>query len=156
MAKNLKQQAAIAISKKKKVAKARDGKVMKTSIKDPEGNIVRTKTNKKTGMTKTVVKYSDPTSAGRRREVSRSFDPSQIEVYQKNPNLITEDFEPTMKKGGNWIKGAIKKPGALRASLGVKKGEKIPAGKLKDAAKKGGKLGMRARLTITLKKMRSK
>jgi hypothetical protein len=30
------------------------------------------------------------------------------------------------KKGG-FIKDAIKKPGALRKSLGVKKGEKIPA-----------------------------
>ena len=30
----------------------------------------------------------------------------------------------------NWIKGAIKKPGALRKSLGVKKGEKIPAAKI--------------------------
>lgn len=60
------------------------------------------------------------------------------------------------KKGGNWIQGAIKKPGALRESLGVKKGEKIPASKLKAAAKKGGKLGQRARLAITLKKLRSK
>ena len=25
----------------------------------------------------------------------------------------------------NWIKGAIKKPGALRKSMGVKKGEKM-------------------------------
>ena len=30
----------------------------------------------------------------------------------------------------NWIKGAIKKPGALRKSMGVKKGEKIPAEKI--------------------------
>ena len=33
------------------------------------------------------------------------------------------------KKGGStdkWIQGAIKKPGALRKSLGVKSGEKIP------------------------------
>jgi len=30
----------------------------------------------------------------------------------------------------NWIKGAIKKPGALRKSMGVKKGEKIPAAKI--------------------------
>jgi hypothetical protein len=35
-----------------------------------------------------------------------------------------------------WIQSAIKKPGALRKSLGVKKGEKIPAGKLAKAAKK--------------------
>ena len=51
---------------------------------------------------------------------------------------------------------AVKKPGALRKSLGVKKGQKIPAGKLKAAAKKGGKLGQRARLAMTFKKMRKK
>jgi len=53
----------------------------------------------------------------------------------------------------NWIKGAIKKPGALRKSLGVKKGEKIPQTKLKAAAKKPGKLGRRARMAMTLKKL---
>ena len=37
-----------------------------------------------------------------------------------------------------WIQKAIKKPGALRKSLGVKKGEKIPAKKLAAAAKKKG------------------
>lgn len=55
-----------------------------------------------------------------------------------------------------WIQKAIKKPGALRKELGIKKGEKIPASKLKKAAKKGGKLGRRARLAETLKKMRKK
>jgi len=50
-----------------------------------------------------------------------------------------------------WVQKAIKKPGALRASLGVKKGKDIPAKKLKAAAKKGGKLGQRARLAETLK-----
>ena len=35
-----------------------------------------------------------------------------------------------------FIQKAIKKPGALRKSLGIKKGEKIPASKLKAAAKK--------------------
>ncbi len=59
------------------------------------------------------------------------------------------------KKGGkvNWIKDAIKKPGALRESMGVKKGEKIPAKKLAVAAKKPGKMGQRARLAQTLKKL---
>jgi hypothetical protein len=157
MAKSRAQQAAIAISKKK-LAKAKNGKVVKTSVSDPEGNVVKTKTNKRTGMTKTVVKYADPKSAGMRREVTRTFDPSQVEVYKKNPNMMTEDFAPagTMKKGGNWIKGAIKKPGALRESLGVKKGKKIPKSTLEAAAKKGGKLGMRARLAITLGKLRKK
>ena len=55
-----------------------------------------------------------------------------------------------------WIQKAIKKPGALRKELKVKKGKKIPAKKLKAAAKKGGKLGQRARLAETLKKMRKK
>jgi hypothetical protein len=53
----------------------------------------------------------------------------------------------------NWIKDAIKKPGALRAELGVKKGEKIPAKKLAAAAKKPGVEGKRARLAETLKKL---
>lgn len=60
-----------------------------------------------------------------------------------------------MKKGGKvgdkWIQKAIKKPGALKKSLGVKKGETIPAGKLAKAAKAPGKMGQRARLAQTLK-----
>ena len=58
-----------------------------------------------------------------------------------------------MATNKNWISGAIKKPGALRASLGVKKGDPIPSAKLAAAAKKPGKLGQRARLAQTLKKM---
>jgi hypothetical protein len=53
----------------------------------------------------------------------------------------------------NWIAGAIKKPGALRAAMGVKKGETIPAAKLAAAAKKPGGMGQRARLAQTLKKL---
>jgi hypothetical protein len=53
-----------------------------------------------------------------------------------------------------WIQKAVKKPGALREALGVKKGEKIPAGKLAAAAKKPGKMGQRARLAQTLKGMK--
>lgn len=54
----------------------------------------------------------------------------------------------------NWIAGAVKKPGALRKELDVKKGAKIPAKKLAVAAKKGGKEGERARLAETFKKMK--
>jgi hypothetical protein len=53
-----------------------------------------------------------------------------------------------------WIQKAIKKPGALRKELGVKEGMTIPEKKLEKAAKAGGKLGQRARLAETLKKMR--
>lgn len=50
-----------------------------------------------------------------------------------------------------WIQNAIKHPGALHRELGVPEGKKIPAKKLGMAAKKGGKLGKRARLAETLK-----
>ena len=53
----------------------------------------------------------------------------------------------------NWIKDAIKKPGALRKQLGVKEGEKIPTAMLEKASKAKGKLGQRARLAKTLRKM---
>ena len=52
-----------------------------------------------------------------------------------------------------WIQKAIKKPGALRESMGVKKGETIPAAKLAAVAKKPGKMGQRARLAQTLRKL---
>jgi len=54
----------------------------------------------------------------------------------------------------NWIAGAIKKPGALRAKLGAKAGKPIPAKKLAAAAKKPGVVGKRARLAETLKGMK--
>lgn len=53
-----------------------------------------------------------------------------------------------------WIQKAIKKPGSLRKTLGVKEGEKIPQSKLDAAAKKKGKTGQRARLAKTLRKMK--
>ena len=54
----------------------------------------------------------------------------------------------------NWIAGAIKKPGALRRALKVKSGKRITVKRLRSAAKKGGKLGRRARLAITLGRLR--
>ena len=70
----------------------------------------------------------------------------------------------------NWIQGAIKKPGALRNQLGVKKGDKIPEKKLdrvsrklekkakgaKKLTKNELKLSRRVSLAKTLKKMRRK
>jgi hypothetical protein len=52
-----------------------------------------------------------------------------------------------------WIAKAIGHKGALRKELGAKKGKPIPKKKLEVAAKKGGKIGKRARLAETLKKM---
>lgn len=62
---------------------------------------------------------------------------------------------PAFAGGGkNFIAGAIKKPGALRAQLKAKPGEPIPEKKLAKAAKAPGKLGQRARLAETFKKMK--
>lgn len=60
-------------------------------------------------------------------------------------------LKQTGKGAYKWIAGAIKKPGALRKALGAK--DNIPVKKLAVAAKKGGKLGRRARLAITLKRL---
>jgi len=54
----------------------------------------------------------------------------------------------------NFIAGAIKHPGALHRELGVPQGQKIPPGKIAAAAKKGGKLGQRARFAQTLAHLR--
>ncbi len=60
-------------------------------------------------------------------------------------------------KDGKWIQGAIKKPGALRKTLGAKKGEPIPAAKLEKATHSPNKkTAARARLAETLKKMKKK
>lgn len=61
-----------------------------------------------------------------------------------------------MKKGGKWIQGAIKHPGALHKELHVPAGKKIPKAKLAKAAKAKGKEGKRARLAMTLSKLRKK
>ena len=53
-----------------------------------------------------------------------------------------------------WIQKAIKKPGALRKSLHVAKGKKIPTSKLKKAEhSKNPTIKKRAVLAETLKKM---
>lgn len=79
--------------------------------------------------------------------------PSKMGKGVKKARRDDTDFTQYAEGGKvkNWIAGAIKKPGALRAELGVKAGEKIPAKKLASAAKKSGKIGQRARLAETLK-----
>ncbi len=54
-----------------------------------------------------------------------------------------------------WIQDAVKKPGALRAALHVKKGEKIPEKKLQKAEhSKNPTMKKRAVLAETLSKMK--
>jgi hypothetical protein len=80
--------------------------------------------------------------------------PSKMPKGKVKPRRDNTDFTQYATGGKvNWIQDAIKKPGSLRKSLKVKAGEKIPAGKLASAAKKSGKIGQRARLAQTLKKL---
>lgn len=54
------------------------------------------------------------------------------------------------KLGDKFIQGMHMKKGALHRQLGIPEGKKIPQKALKKAARKGGKLGKRARLAETL------
>ncbi len=92
----------------------------------------------------------------------------QLKSLDKNKNgkLDKEDFKllrskkksskEEVKEGEKWIQKAIhpSKKGSLKKALGVKKDETIPTKKLKSAAKKSGKTGQRARLAMTLKKLK--
>lgn len=55
-----------------------------------------------------------------------------------------------------WMQDLDLKKGALKKSLGVKKGKNIPAKELNAAAKKGGLTGKRARLAKVFKASKKK
>lgn len=61
-------------------------------------------------------------------------------------------------KRNKWIGKALhlSKKGALHKALHVKQGKKIPLSKLKAAAKKGGKLGQRARFALNARGFKHK
>ena len=80
----------------------------------------------------------NPSKMPGKKIIKRKDKPQDVEMYAKGGKA-------------KWIQGAIKKPGALRAALGAKKGEPIPAKKLAKAAKAPGKLGQRARFAQVLK-----
>ena len=59
------------------------------------------------------------------------------------------------KSKKDWIQGAVKRPGALRKKLGVKKGKKITKAQLNKAAKsKNPRTRKQANLAKTFAKMR--
>lgn len=80
---------------------------------------------------------------------------SLLEAFEDSE--VPENFEMLEEEEKKkWIQKAIKKPGALHKSLKVKEGKNIPVSKLEKAAKKGGKMGKRARLALTLRKLKKK
>lgn len=110
-----------------------------------------TKKDTRSSRTKMLDEMPDNAATKAARFVSRAGDAVGFTQEEKYKDKKPADM--LKKAKGGWIKGAIKKPGSLRSSLGVKKGEKIPAGKLAKAAKAPGKMGQRARLAQTLKKL---
>lgn len=101
----------------KKLAKANDGKTVKTSAVDPEGNIVKSKTNQRTGRNVTKITYADPTSSGKKKEriVTPGLTKAQMKanaLYASNPKAAKEDsFTPYvagMRKKGGTIKKMTK------------------------------------------------
>lgn len=76
-----------------------------------------------------------------------------ISYIKNDMKLLIKDIKKMEKKmAEKWIANAIKKPGALRKTLKVKAGEKIPEKKLEKAEHSKNKTtAKRARLAETLK-----
>jgi len=85
---------------------------------------------------------------------AKKADGGMIQEKQQAASSVMQDASKVGLKKGGWIQDAIKKPGALRKSLGVKQGETISKGKLKAAAKSSNPLtAKRANLAMTLRKL---
>jgi len=108
---------------------------------------------------------SNDTEGGDEQPVAQDMDGDQLPPGVEGPSVQgdigeisfeqSKEIDETKKK---WIQNAIKpaKKGALHKQLSVPQSQKIPMGKLSAAAKKGGKVGQRARLAMTLKKLKKK
>ena len=55
-----------------------------------------------------------------------------------------------------WIKETTKNKGGLHRSLGIPEGKNIPEDMIRQAAKRGGRVGKQARLAVTLKRLRKR
>lgn len=73
--------------------------------------------------------------------------------FHKAAGSTAHEAPKKMEEGKKWIQAAIKKKGALSKQLGVPEKKNIPVSKLKDASDEPGKLGKRARLALTLRKL---
>ena len=117
------------------------------------------------------IEYGLPHASPRRspKGESGSAENARMMRSRKSPEKFNDpkEFGPNMCKssskgdhfkkggaaeGGHWIQSAIKKPGALHKTLGVKPGHKIPEAKLEKAEhSRNPTTRRRARLAETLK-----
>lgn len=75
-------------------------------------------------------------------------------IFEDTDEFLSEEILSEEKeKKKKWIQDAIKKPGALHKALKIKSDKNIPVSKLEKSSKKGGKIGKRARLALTLRKL---
>jgi hypothetical protein len=93
--------------------------------------------------------------------IRRQTSPTGMQTPNDDPDDESNEDEaaetpPKKLKGKNFIKDAIKRPGALHKKLGVPQGKKIPKSKITAAAKVGGQLGQEARFAETLEGMKKK
>ena len=94
-------------------------------------------------------------AAGRKKAAAHATKTGQKVEYNKGGS--TSKKKKKKSSGKNWIQGAVKRPGALRKKLGVKKGKTISAAQLNKAAKSSNPTTRRqANLAKTFKKMRKK
>ncbi len=134
-------------------------------IKEEEKNIDEKSVSKKQqrfmGMVHATQKGDIAAPSPEVAKVAKSMTKSDAKDFAKTkhkglPEKVKEECtecnkQMEEKKGEKWIQKAISKPGSLKKALGVPKDEKIPEKKLSAAAKKGGKIGKKARLAQTLK-----
>ena len=128
--------------KKPTTKKQKKATVKKVMEEFKKGDLNIGKSSKKVKSRKQAVAIALSESGSSKKTKKRTTSPNKAKSPKKKNN------------GANWIAGAVEKPGALRKSLKVKKGKKIPVKKLEVAAKKKGKLGKRARLALTLRRLR--
>ena len=102
-------------------------------------------------MPKVGDKHFSYDAAGRKKAATHASKTGQKVEYKKGGS--TSKKKKSSNK--NWIEGAVKRPGALRKKLGVKKGKKISAAQLNKAAKSSNPTTRRqANLAKTFKNMR--
>lgn len=68
---------------------------------------------------------------------------------------MNTDKKKSARSKVNWMAGALNPAhkGMLHKNLGIPMGTKIPGARLAAAAKEPGKVGKRARLALTMRKM---
>ena len=145
-----------------------DGGSALQNVRDEEGRVINIQDDAADELRR--VEERRPHDAQEREDKSSQLARIGARERDAHEELHRDRDEAVMlgaKKGGSkkdWIQGAIKKPGALRKTLKVKKGESIPKGELKKAAKgekidgkkPSKKTQQRARLAETLGKMNTK